>query len=278
MFNKFTQYVVHVVLLSLPFLLPKIEIHDDSGMLLTAVSLLFAILVGFFIATTTSNYLRLQTLIADANAGLISIYNLMRGIDADKLPQLSQAIDDYMIASLDYELLDYTNKTKKEFNEVMRIANTAEPRGEKGLALYSELHSRMDDLLTNDQEIALTSKKIVTPRHWFIIFLLAVLLGISLLSYRTGSILISLFVGIMFVTVYHIMALINEIDTNLFLSKQLSFEDPQQVFIGIDRTYYYPEYAIKKGYVKVSAETYRVGVYKNYPKSFEKEVKLIEKK
>lgn len=278
MFSKTSQYISPVVLLILPFVLPQISIHDESGILLTAVSLLFAILVGFFIATTTSNYLRLQSLIADANAGLISVYNLMKGIDPSKVPPLEQAIDEYMIAALDYELLDYTDKTKKEFNRVIEIANTAEPKGERSMALFSELHARMDELFTNDQEIALTSKRIVTPRHWFIIVLLAVLLGISLLSFRNGGFLISTFIGVMFVTIYHVMALIHEIDSNLFLSTQLSFEDPQQVFYWIGRPDYYPEYALKKGYAKPKSDTYRVGVYKNYPSSFEKEVKLVRLK
>jgi hypothetical protein len=276
MFSKIVKYVFQAVLLALPFLLPQIPLRDDSGVFLTAVSLLFAILVGFFIATTTSNYLRLQTLIADANAGLISIYNLVKHIEPNKAPIVEEAIDEYMIASLDYELLDYTDKTKKEFNRVMDISASVEPIGEKGLALFSELHARMDDLLTNDQEIALTSKKIVSPRHWFVIFLLAILLATSLLSFRNGSFLISIFVGIMFIAIYHIMILIHEIDINMFLSSQLSFEDPQQVFHGIGRDDYYPEYAIKKGYVKPKSGAYRIGIYKDRARSLEKEIKLIE--
>ena len=278
MLSKITQYIVQVILLILPFVIPQVTLYENSDVLLTAVSLLFAILVGFFIATTTSNYLRLQTLISDANAGLISIYNLVKVIEPNKRPLIEQAIDDYMIASLDYEFLDYTNKTRKEFNQVMKVADTTEATDEKGFALLSELHARMDDLLTNDQEITLTAKRIVTPRHWFIIILLAILLAVSLLSFRDGGVFMSLFVGIMFVTIYHILILIHEIDTNQFLSKQLSYEDPQQVFQGIGRAYYYPESAIKKGYVKPESDTYRIGVYKNYPKSFEKETKLVESK
>ncbi len=276
MLSKINHYAFQIILLFAPFFLPSFGLHDESGVLLTAVSLLFAILVGFFIATTTSNYLRLQTLIADANACLISIFNLVKGIEPSKKPLIEQAIDDYMIASLDFELLDYTDKTKKEFDQVIKIADGVEPTDEKGFALISELHSRMDDMLTNDQEIALTAKRIVTPRHWFIIILLAVLLAVSLLSFRNDSLIISIFIGVMFVSVYHIMMLIHEIDSNLFLSNQLSFDDPQQVFSGIGRPNYYPEYAIKKGYAKPKTITYRVGIYKNYPSSREKEIKLVE--
>lgn len=278
MISKISSYIFQIILLIAPFVLPDIQLRDENGMLLTAVSLLFAILVGFFVATTTSNYLRLQTLIADSNAGLISIYKLIKGIEPKKKKLIEDAIDNYMIAVLDFEFLDYTDETKKEFNQIMKIADTTEPKNEKGLALISELHARTDEALTNDQEIALTAKKIVTPRHWFIIILLAVLLAVSLLSFRNGSLLISIFIGAMLIVIYHVMILIYEIDTNLFLSNQLAFEDPQQVFQGIGRPNYYPEYAIKKGYVKPGSEVYRLGIYKNFPKSFEKKIKLIKPK
>ena len=276
MLSKISSYLFQLILLALPFVLPQFSIHDENSTLLTAVSLLLAILIGFFIAATTSNYLRLQTLIADANASLISMCSLIKIIEPSKGPKIEQAIDDYMISSLDYELLDFSDNTKREFNKVMKLAYEVEPNNEKGFALISELHSRMDDMLANNQESTLTAKKIVTPRHWFIIILLVILLSISLLSFRNGNIIISLFVGIMFITLYHIMVLLHEIDSNLFLSRQLAYDDPQQVFEGIGRPNYYPQYAIEKGYAKPKPGAYRMGVYKDYPNSFEKEIKLIE--
>ena len=275
--SRIINYPIQIGLLLIPFVLPIFTLNDSNGTLLTAVSLLFAILVGFFIATTTSNYLRLQTLIADANAGLISLRNLISRIEPSKKQIVEQAIDEYMIATLDYELLDYTDKTKREFNNILKIADEIEPQGNVGLTLFQELHVRMDEMLTNDQEISLTSKKIVTPRHWFIIILLSILLATSLLSFRDGTLIMSIFVSIMFVSIYHIMILIHEIDTNLFLSNQLSFEDPQQVFYGIGRDYYYPEYSIKKGYAKPSSDVYRIGIYKDFPNSLEKEIKLVKR-
>ena len=274
MLSKLIQYVFQGLIFIIPFSLPLFQFHADNSTLLTAVSLLFAILVGFFIATTTSNYLRLQTLIADANASLISIFNLVKSIDPDKKPEIGEAVDEYMIASLDFELLDYARKTKKEFNQVIKVSDETEPKDQKGFALLSELHTRMDDLLTNDQEIALTAKQIVTPRHWFIIVSLSILLSLSLLSFRDGTMLVSLFISIMLIAIYHILYLIHEIDTNLFLSRQLSFEDPQQVFEGIGRLPYYPKCAIDKGYVRPTTKSYRVGIYKN-PSSLEKDITVV---
>ena len=278
MMSSIISYVLQAVLLILPFVLPTFSIHDNGSTLLTAVSLLFAILVGFFIATTTSNYLRLQTLIADSNAGLISLYNLVKVITPSREEEMGEAVDNYMITALDYEFLDYADKTKKELGEVLGIVNSLEPEGEKGLALISEAHSRMDEILTNEQEIALTGKQIVTPRHWFIIILLAILLAVSLLSLTNGTVVASLFVGVMFVALFHILILIHDIDTNKFLSRQLSFKDPQQIFQGIGRLPYYPQYALEKGYAKPERGNYRVGVYKNYPTSLEKKIEIVESK
>ncbi|MEK7135419.1 MAG: hypothetical protein AAB780_01810 [Patescibacteria group bacterium] len=276
MLSKTISYLLQFCLISLPFWLPAFHIHEDNSTLLTAVSLLFAILVGFFIATATSNYLRLQTLIADANAGLVSLYNLVRNIEPSKEPQIGDAIDNYMIAALDYELLDYTEKTKGELNEVMKIVHAVEPSGEKGFSLISEVHSRMDDFIRTDQEITMTAKQIVTPRHWLIIICLAAILAVSLLSFRDGNLITATLVAIMLVSIYQILILIHEIDSNFFLSKQLAFKDPQQVFEGINRGRYYPEYAIKNGDAKPELGPYRIGVYKNYPASMEKEIRLVK--
>ncbi|HCH59718.1 MAG TPA: hypothetical protein DEV73_03870 [Candidatus Zambryskibacteria bacterium] len=276
MHAKINSYLIQIILLTLPFVLPQFHIHDDNSTLLTAISLLFAILVGFFIAATTSNYLRLQTLIADANAQLISICNLVKIIEPNKSEEIVQAIDDYMISSLDYELLDFTDNTKKEFSRVLEIANGIEPKDDRGFALVAEIQSRTYTILSNNQESTMTAKRIVTTRHWSIIALLAVLLAISLLSFRNGNIVTSLFVGVMFLTVYHIMTLVYEIDSNIFLSKQLEYNDPQQVFEGIGRMNYYPKSAIDKGDAKPKTDTYRIGIYKDYPNSLEKEIKIIE--
>jgi hypothetical protein len=143
--------------------------------------------------------------------------------------------------------------------------------------LFQNLHNTMDNMLRNFQETALTAKRIITPQHWFIIILIAVLLATSLLGFRTGDILINIFVGVMLVGMYRIIILIHEIDANIFLSRQLSFDDPQQVFSGIGRMYYYPEYALRKGYATPKADVYRVGTYKNYPASFDKEITVHKK-
>ena len=275
--TKIYKIALTLFILALPFVIPYFNISENEA-LLTAIALLFAILIGFFIATATSNYLRLQTLIADANACLISIRNLVKRIDPLKKKDIENAIDEYMIATLDYEFLDFVAKTRTEFNTIINVADETTPSSDVGYALISELHSRMDDLLTNDQEIALTSKPIVTNNHWFIIGILTTLLTTALLSFRDESFFMSLFIGVMLLSIYHILVLIYHVDNNIFLGTKLSFESPQQVFMGIDRHHYYPEYAIKNGYAKPSSNIYRLGIYKNYPASFEKEVVLVEPK
>src|SRR3989344_9628269 len=136
MLSKISSYLFQLILLALPFVLPQFSIHDENSTLLTAVSLLLAILIGFFIATTTSIYLRLQTLIADANASLISLHKIIGIIEPQKKEVVGELIDSYMIKSLDFEFLDYTDGTKQEFDKIMKIADGIEPKDEKGFSLF----------------------------------------------------------------------------------------------------------------------------------------------
>jgi hypothetical protein len=65
----------------IPFLLPLFGI-STVGALVTPTSSIFAIVAGFFIADAMSNYLRLQTLIAEENASLISMAESAKEVDA----------------------------------------------------------------------------------------------------------------------------------------------------------------------------------------------------
>src|SRR3990172_11059964 len=107
-----------VILFSIPFLTPFFHPFKDVQPVLTSTSLLFAILTGFLIGAATADYLRLQSLIANANARMISIFGEVKLIQPSSAPKVAHAIDQYMIAVLDYESLKYFSATQKEFNSI----------------------------------------------------------------------------------------------------------------------------------------------------------------
>ncbi len=266
-----------IVILVAPFLLPVFEPGFDVGTILTIISLFFAILAGFFIATATSNYLRLQTLISDEDSNLISIYHYAKLIDPGMASAVSDAIDKYVIAGLDYDLLLFASPTRKLLGGIVSAVELVKPSDERGLALLQNLHTEKSELFTTNQEMALTAKEIVSRRHWMILLILAVLIAGMLLSLRNGSLMSATVVSLSMLVVYETLLLIRAVDSNSFLEYQLAYENVQHVFVSIDKLPYYPANAFKeyKNLAQTLEKPYRVGYPKSTTNSSDKEIRVV---
>lgn len=259
----------------MPFVLPSFHFDFDISTTLTIISLLFTILIGFFIGASTTDYLRLQSLISELNADLIEIFDFGKIIQPSFAKKLANAIDQYMIAILDFPFLNWVPHTQKQFEEIAKTIDEMNYTDEKGLSLFPYLLVAKSDLNKKNQEIFLSTEKIVSVKHWFILIALAILIGIMLLSLRNGQWLFSLISAIILFVVYQALTLLNDIDSNVFLANKLSYQNPQEVFLAIGKLKYFPQGAVADKKLKQLQEDYRIGIYKNYPKSFEKEIKIV---
>jgi len=259
------------------FLLPVYNFVFDIPTLLTVISLIFAILVGFFIATATTNYLRLQSLVVEEDSTLMGIYNLSKIIKPASTLKMKETIDRYATAALDFELFEYVQKTQDKFNDVLLCIDEVTPQDPKGFELFGNLHDNRNSLVRTRQEIAMVAKRIVTPLHWTVLIILAVLLVFLLLGLRDGFWIVSLITGILSLATYLVLVLLYEVDSNIFLEELLAYENSQQIFQAIGTPKYFPEQALLEKRIKAPKEDYRVGIYKDYPNSLEKEIKLIHK-
>jgi ABC-type multidrug transport system fused ATPase/permease subunit len=274
----FTDIFVPIFLLVLPFTLKPLNFGFDVATILTILSLIFAILAGFFIAAATSNYLRLQTLISEANASLISLFSLARLIQSSAAKKVGAAIDRYMIAVLDYDLLHYVPKTEKEFGEILDVIHKLKPTGEKAMAGLAYVYEQEYSLIRARQEKMLAAQTIVGPRHWFILVTFSILIAVLALALRDGTVVSAVITAVLLYSTYQVLKLLYEIDSNEFLAKKVAYKNPQEVFIAIGHLPYYPAYAIERGYVREPKTDYRLGIYKNYPKSMEKVIKTVHSK
>lgn len=266
--------LVVLVIALLVLTLPSFKFSFDIGTVLTVISLIFAILVGFFFAAATSNYLRLQSLITQEDAALITIYNLTQLIQPSGAPAVAETIDAYMIAVLDYEILTYAPGVAKELQAVVDAVDRLQPEDERGMNLIQTIHGAKASLYATNQETALAAKQIVSGHHWLVVILLALFIDILLLSLRDGTLINAFIVFAVIVTLYKTLTLVHEVDSNLFLAKQLAFKSPQHVFEAIGRLRYYPETAFADGQPRPTG-TYRLGRYKNLAESYEKTIETV---
>ncbi len=258
--SRVFKIIVPIILVTLPFAVPSFHLSADIGTFLTVISLLFAILIGFFISGATSNYLRMQTLIASTNTALINIFSNSRLIDSPQHPELTKAIDTYMIATLDYDVLDFSEYVTPEFDTIIDLVDQTRANTDIGTAMIQHLHYAKANLIANDEEISLTAKTIVNPEHWLILVILASLIVLLLLSLRDGSLVVAIITSALNFTILQILILLYELDANIFLARKLAFRDPQRVFTAIGELPYYPDYALTLPHViPVKRSAYRVG-------------------
>ena len=276
-FKKVFGILFQLLLLGGVFFVPMFKLSFDVATILTVLSLFFTILLGFFIAATTSNYLRMQTIIATEDAQLISIYNLVKMLQPAKAKKLANLIDLYLIRAFDFDMLEYVPYTQKYWDGIVDVINSVRPKNNYFSSLLQNLHSLKDANTALRQETGLTAQKIVSKRHWFILILLSVLISVLLLSLRVDDYFSVLIIGFVLLTIYQVLRLLYNIDSNVFLAEKLGFESSQRVFLAVGKEKYYPEYVVSSKLKKIlSGENYRVGIDKNLGSS-EKKIKLIKK-
>ncbi|MCL9972232.1 MAG: hypothetical protein NBV63_02395 [Candidatus Pacebacteria bacterium] len=256
--HYYKEVGVAALLFAVPFFIPHLGVTDNGGVLITAVSTLFAIVVGFFIADAMSNYLRLQTLIALENGTLIALAHAAREISATLHPTLHDAIDKYLIAQLNADSLNHILDTEEEMREIVRQTDVL-IRGSQMDTRWESTHHMLKTIHVARQEIALVAKANLLTPHWAILAILSGLLMLTILSVRDGSLLLNIIGGLMMVGSYSVLILLREVDSNRLLEQKLSFENPIEVFSALDRPPFFPHFADPRVYRPGRDGTCRVG-------------------
>lgn len=210
---------------------------------------------------------------------MISLFNLTKFVSPSSTEKIANLIDHYVIQTLDYKIGEYADHTQKEYDEIIEEVDRLkiDANNQEGLALFAYMHEVKSGLLKVRQNVFQAARKVVYGTHWTILISLALVIQFLLLSSRDGNTFISIVMGIIVATLYLTLLLLYEIDNNVFLEEQLAYEDPQKVFEAIGKLPYYPETAIKYEIVKEPKTSYRVGVYKNLRKSFDKTIRVVER-
>ena len=146
------------------------------------------------------------------------------------------------------------------------------------MVIFDHVTNAKVELLRSRQVISQVVPKIMNREHWFVLLSLNISLLFLLFSLRDGHLLVNAITGFIATCSYFLFFILYELDGDKYLEKQLAYKDVQQVFKMIGKPKYYPEFGFKSGLIQEPKESYRLGIYKNYPTSLEKEIRLIEKK
>ena len=107
--------IVFVVFAIVAYLVPIRQASPEVPNVLAATAIFYSILIGFYIASAMTNLSRLKTLVATETGALIAIYHIVKLSLPERIKQVREAIDRYIIKRFDYEISDYTEPTTEEF-------------------------------------------------------------------------------------------------------------------------------------------------------------------
>src|SRR3989339_734192 len=251
--------LVPAIIIAAAFFVPRFELSFDTSNLLSMVTFLFTIVIGFFIASATSNYLGLQSLIVQEDSALIGIFSLGCLIEPKKKKALVEVIDRYLIACLEFDFSSYVPGTRKEFKELIQVVDSIKPDNNEFSSLIQNLHDKKSVCVQSRQGALLAARRVVRPIHWLILVLLTFMIFVLLFILRDSSLLSGLVIGILAVAAYLLLDLLYEIDTNVFLDDIMTYVDVEQVFHVIGRPAYYPKFAFQRSGFRPESGTYRVG-------------------
>jgi hypothetical protein len=249
--------------------------------ILSTTTTLFSILVGFFIASAMSNFLRLKTLISSETGGLFSVYKFADLIDENLGKEVKEAIDKYIIASFDWELEEYVEKTGKEFENIFDVLKKRKmlPDNRKEDQALNFLMNDLGSLPSIRNEISIVAKTTLNNLYWVLLIILAILTIFAVLmgtQFTFISILLAVSIS---AAVLFALFLLDEIDKNRLNESDIAFNNFNQLLISLGMLPYYLESDIKEGRIKVDgSKDYRLCRYKKAPNSSEKEILVIEAK
>jgi len=249
---------VGAALFTSAFLIPQFSLNTDVNTLVSATSAVFAIVAGFFIADAMSNYLRLQTLIAEENAALITIVANSKKIDPRNESAVRVAVDAYMIAQLEAGTLNHILRTEKEVDNLSAALDALQV-SEGGKELYDHVLTMREKIMSARQEILLAAKENLSSGHWITLIVLGVLVVFTVLAIRDGGAFMNMVAGAMMVGMYSILVLLRDMDNNRLLELKLGFDNPREFFHALDLPPYYPRLTPAHYLVPDDSGTYRIG-------------------
>lgn len=244
----------------------------DMSKILSSSTTLFSILVGFFIASAMSNFLRLKTLVSSETGGLFSVYKFADLIDNSLGVEVKGAIDKYVIEGFNWELEDYVENTQKEFEKIYDILKKkkSSPENEKEQQALDFLMNDLGALPGIRNEICIVAKTTLNSLYWILLVTLAALTVFAVLM-GTQFNFMSIFLAVCIsVVVAFALFLLDEIDKNKLNENDIAFHSYNQLLTSLGLLPYYLDTDIKIGRVKIDVTK----PYRLY-KTLEKEVVIV---
>ncbi|SRR5258708_1232637 len=262
--------LIFIAFIIITLIIPLEKTSLNVSGILSAASIFYSILLGFYIAAAMSNLSRLKTLVATETGALIAIFHLVKLALPEKLEEVRESIDKYLIKRFDYEVDSYVEPTTKEFFLIFDVLKGVNGKSGGESSSIGYIAEAMYYIPQARRELSIVGAKVVDSASWVLLDVLSLVIVISLFLTRDGSLQSSLIVALLSASAILSLFILADVDANRFGEEQFAIDTYQDVFSAIGKQHYYPAHYLEVGRYTPPNKIYRTGNSNS--------VKLIEKK
>ncbi len=254
------------------------EINIFYTTILGVSSFLLGIFIAFSISDRHKRIDELRENDSIERAELISLHNFAETFGKEKLKEIKNSIDEYLMATMDYIIWDYY-RTEPDFKKIVNAVGSIEPKNDKQIQVFSKMLDIINTIaIARNKTIGILQDRL-SKFEWSIFILLSTLIIVPLLFINMGSILSKTMVGILLLSIFLMLNFLNSLDNLSWKEESRIFEPYQQTFEAIGLMRYYPDALIVQKRAKnYSKYSYRMGVSpRPYPDISGRKIEIIQK-
>lgn len=252
-------------------------ISDLIVALLSVSSFLFGIFIAFAIANRQSRFNSIRTALRRDDAMLLVIYKLSASFGPKVSQKCRELIDNFLVNSIDYELVDY-EKSVSKFNELFDFFVKIEPKTESQKAAYDNIIGALKESSVNKKEIIHWMNEKMLIFEWGSLLILGFIILISLFIINNNSTISVLITVLLGTSLILFLSILRKLDNLRWKEESWIWNPLIQLFIELGLSPYIPKSVLDKRGLKLKKGiTYRIVRYPSpYPDFSDKTIKIIK--
>ena len=277
----FELFLYYIVFLTLVLIIPGSGVNDFVKILLTVSSFLFAIILGFTTANRRKRLELIRTTLRSDDARLLSIYISSKVFGKAINHKVRTLIENYLMASLDYALVDY-NKSSKSFLVLYEFIINIKTKSKLEEEAKKHILDNMRDSMKNQKEVIYAVSDTMLFFEWAALYLLTGII-ISCLLYVNNSDLLSVFViPILCLTLVLLLLIVRDLNGLRWQEDRWIWAPLMELYTELDLLPYVIDNVINDKRLRISevlkySKKYRLASFPNkYPDNTGKTIVIID--
>lgn len=266
-----------VVGLVVAIFLPGNGSSSYIGTALSIASLIFGILIGFFISSAKEKLSKINEALKEHEGNLLFTYRLMDPFGEAAKSEVRKLIDNYLMAQLDYYLYDF-KYSNKSFMKYFQYLSDLKPQNSREEGNYSSIQSSLLDTTKQRKVVESLVNERLSFLEWFSIDSLLLFIIFTIFYFNTGSPISVVATIILSLSAIALTYVLYQLDNLSWKESSWIWEPIQILFKELDLLPYLPDDVVYRKRAKLEkGEKIRIGHYpERYPDMSGKTIEEIE--